>query len=164
MTHLPVTPPLAAQQDSLQTKQHSMEGDLRAVQARLKEDCDSHSPRWDSFLYNGGTVVVLAATMAVTVVSDFGSVPWLPRALSGCAAFLVGLERALNFGGRWRFHREMRHYYKGLIDRIDFYISFQDRLSPEQRSVFCDEIWRELRDIRRREEQIPGVSTQPSVW
>lgn len=73
----------------------------------------SHSARADSFYYNGFTAMSLLATGAAAVVAT--SHPLVASALSAAAAFLIAISRALNFGGRWRWHLQRQADYSKLI-------------------------------------------------
>jgi hypothetical protein len=84
---------------------------------------------------------------------DLDSWEWVPPALSGLAAFLVAMERALNFGARWRYQLAMRAGYEHVLDQIDFLRT----LPEEEQKRYRAEIVAELRALRRREGMIPGV-------
>lgn len=136
---------------------------LRSLQGRLAAAGKEHSTWWDSFLYNGGTFAVLAATTAATFLpAEPTSWPWLPKALTGFATFWIALERALSFGSRWRFHRELRRCYQSLVDRIDLYLATRSLVPAEEQQRQLREIWDELRNLQQREGHIPGLPSAPA--
>jgi hypothetical protein len=89
-----------------------------ALEETLRVAIKEHDPRLDSFLFNGGTILALAATISATAVPWSGDLSWVPRALAGLAAFLIGVERALSFGSRWRYHLRMRRIYRATLARL----------------------------------------------
>lgn len=114
---------------------------------------EHHSARkLDSFLFNGGTAAVLLATASVALLVSEDVNVWVPRVLSGFAAFWVGLERALSFGYRWHFHLEMENGYKSVVDLIDL----QDVVPESGRESNLARIAQELGYLRQRESGIPG--------
>jgi hypothetical protein len=133
-----------------------------ALRELMVTRCSRHSPRLDSFLYNGGTAAVLLATALATFLPTTVDPDWLPRALSGFAAFWIGLERALNFGGRWRYHRGMQVGYENVIGKIDLYTASRDELTPEEARAQRDEIVNEIDVLQHREADIPSGEAPPS--
>jgi hypothetical protein len=115
----------------------------------------------DSLWYNGGTVVILlctgAASFMPTVLPCKVS---LAQTLAAIGAFLVALERALSFGARWRFHKEMDGAYNALLDMLTFYQATDQSLSPAERHKYLQDFTRELYVVRRREAGIPGSGTE----
>lgn len=85
------------------------------LRAELDKDVKAHSPTGDSIYHNGGTVVALAATATATLLPMSLSI-WA-KVASAIATFVIALSRALDFGGRWRWHIQMRNAYRALIDR-----------------------------------------------
>jgi hypothetical protein len=130
------------------------EASLEGLRVHLHKCIDEHSKRkTDAILYNGGTVAVLLATSTATLLPDnLGRFFWIPKVLTGFAAFWVALERALSFGARWRFHVEMLNGYRTIEDMIDFY----KLLPADERPKYLQDIFRELYTLRRREAGIPG--------
>jgi hypothetical protein len=116
-----------------------------------------HNPRLDSVLFNGGTIVALAATISATALPWTGSTAWAPRLLSGAAALLIGIERALNFGERWRYHLRMRSSYRGLRTRL----ALARALTGERRREAVDRIVDDLQNLQRVEGDLPrGVAPE----
>jgi hypothetical protein len=129
-------------------------GPLEGLKAKLAISIKEHSKRCflDSFFYNGGTVAVLLATTAATVLPDnLGNWFLIPKALTAFATFWVALERILNFGARWRFHLGMKNAYKVVEDMIDY----SEHLPENKREEYIQSIWQELMILRRRETGIP---------
>ena len=77
-----------------------------------------HSAFGDSLMYNGGTALALACTIIVGIWSK-DDPSWYPKILSGLATFVVGMERSLKFGARWRFHIGMQAAYRSLLALFD---------------------------------------------
>lgn len=127
------------------------------IKRQLREAADSHPIRTDSALYNGGTAAVLLATAIATFLPTDFDPDWLPRALTGFAAFWIGLERALGFGARWRYHREMRASYRGLMQTIDFYLATKDELPVEESQQLRRDILEKMALLQHREGGIPGT-------
>jgi hypothetical protein len=129
---------------------------VNEIEASIKSSIREHDPRMDSILFNGGTIVALAASIAVTAHDWSGDLEWLPRVLAGLAAFLIGVERALNFGGRWRFHLRMRDAYRSLLARL----AVARTLPEPQRAAAVERVLNDLEAIRRGEGGLPiGGST-----
>ena len=125
----------------------------------IADSIRSHHTRLDGALYNGGTVLILLLTGAVSVLSGkvvpLDSHQWLPSVLSAIAGLFVALERSLGFGPRWRFHTEMKAGYKTVSDMIDFYFIIPDE-EREQKAKIRNEIWQSLNALRSRESAIPN--------
>ncbi|MER7457488.1 hypothetical protein [Micromonospora sp. NPDC126480] len=125
--------------------------DLAPLEESIRSCIQQHDPRLDSVLFNGGTVLALAATISATAVTWSGSLSWLPRALTGFAAFLIGLERALNFGERWRYHRRRRDAYQSLLDRLNL----ARAVKGPKREELLDRLVDDLDRLRTSEGDIP---------
>jgi hypothetical protein len=127
----------------------------------LVRRCKQHSPKLDSVLYNGGTAAVLLATAVATILPTPIDPEWLPKVLTGFAAFWIGLERALNFGGRWRYHRGMQASYENLIGKLDLHLAIRDGITPEEDKQWRDEMASEVALLQRREADIPAEGSTP---
>lgn len=115
---------------------------------------------FDAWLFNGGTVLVLALTSTTAFLEPgaSGTPLWLPRALAAVAAVVVGLERSLAFGQRWRFHIEQETGYQTVLDMISFL-----KLVPEQeKPAQLKSIWDAMKLLRGKESAIPGVASESS--
>lgn len=117
----------------------------------LSEGKSKHSPTGDSFYHNGGTVLALAATGAATIIPTSHAV-WA-KVAAAIATFIIALARALDFGGRWRWHIEMRNSYQALIDRTDEL----NVLPDADRLAAIKNIYDRLEKLRVRENGIPGA-------
>ena len=138
------------------------EQSLVNIKTRLKECINEHSPTLDAILFNGSTVVVLFLTAATSVVSGLGATvvaSWVPATLSALAGILVAAERALGFGARWRYHREMRSSYEAISDMIDFYPA----LPEEEKPKYLKDIFTALYAVRGKESAIPNSGNTPST-
>jgi hypothetical protein len=142
-------------QQSSETIMVTAKGDsFLPLRERLFQGAAEHhsARRLDSFLFNGGTAAVLLATTSVALLVSGDVNIWVPRALSAFAAFWVGLERALSFGYRWRFHLEMENGYLRVLDLIDLH----EVLPESEREPNLARITQELGYLRQRESGIPG--------
>lgn len=133
------------------------------LKQRIVEDRQKHAKdiRIDSLLYNGGTVLILifTATAAFLDPAWLGTTwAWLPRALAALAALLVGLERALSFGARWRFHRDLYSAYSYVLDKIDTMECGPD----QEKDAHFKEILDALKVARSRESGIPTGEGTPN--
>ena len=133
------------------------------IKKRLQAAADDHPIGLDSVLYNGGTAAVLIATAIATFLPPDVDPDWVPRALSGFAAFWVGLERALGFGARWRYHREMRASYHGLLQMIDYYLVTKDELPADESQTLRQGILEQMALLQRREAGIPGTDAAANL-
>lgn len=122
----------------------------------IRSSMNQHSHWIDSALYNGGTVIVILLTGAATFTPDFGEPwTWVARILTGIAACWIAIERALNFGARWRFHVEMKNEYKMVLDKYNIHKILKNRSNKEQAKSLKD-ILTSLDALRHRESAIPG--------
>jgi hypothetical protein len=77
----------------------------------------------------------------------------LAKVAAGLATFVIAVSRALDFGGRWRWHIGMRAKYEALLSRVEeIAILPADEQLNAVRSVFD-----QLVALRRDEEGIPGA-------
>jgi hypothetical protein len=106
----------------------------------------------DSLLWNGGTIAVLLATWVATILpEELGFWIRLPTAFAG---FWVAVERILNFGGRWNFHRRMLNGYEAVRTKIDFC----EVVPQEEREQYRREIMKRLDLLSEMESDIPGAT------
>lgn len=117
----------------------------------------AHSPTFDSLYHNGGTALALAATAIATVLPTSYSA-WAKGA-AAFATFVIALSRALDFGGRWRWHIEMRTGYIALGDRVAELEGLPD---PEQLEAW-KKIYDRLEVLRARESGVPGAGSTSSA-
>jgi hypothetical protein len=128
-----------------------MESALAELRSELASCIKEHSPRGDSLYHNGGTVVALAATATATLLPASMSV-WA-RAAAAVATFVIAVSRALDFGGRWRWHLQMRNVYRALNDRVVGLAV----LPADQRPAAAAKIFEDLASVRALENGIPGA-------
>lgn len=127
------------------------EADIDKLRETLTGELKKHSPTQDSWYYNGGTVLALLATSAATIIPASHSF-WV-KVSAAIATFIIALARALDFGGRWRWHIEMRNGYQTLIDRTDeLYVLPDDEKLDAMKSIYD-----KLEAMRARENGIPGA-------
>lgn len=132
---------------------------FESLKSQLRENVAEHKRYQgvDAMYYNGITAVVLLATTATTLIPI--DTQWAPllKILTGLATFLIALERTLDFGARWRYHREMRHGYLAVLAKINFYENLPGEFGAEERKRYYAEIYADLFSLGRREGEIPGT-------
>ncbi|MDR6194570.1 hypothetical protein [Siphonobacter sp. SORGH_AS_0500] len=65
------------------------------------------------------------------------------KIISGIAAMLVAIDRALNWGARWIYHRQMRHEYLIILAEISFYGNMPENFNKEEKKLI---IWKSTRN------------------
>jgi hypothetical protein len=130
--------------------------DLVQLRGEIQRNVGRHSARSDSIYHNGGTVLALAATAAATIIPSEHFI-WA-KVCAAVATFIIAVTRALDFGGRWRFHIEMQASYVALLDRLDEI----DFLPESERLAAIKRIFDTLERLRAREGGIPGAGA-PTV-
>ena len=125
---------------------------LAAVEKRIEQSVREHSTLPDGFWYTTMTVLPLALMAFATVAAKHdGFSTWVSIA-SALAAFCISLERALGFGARWRYHREMKGGYRNLLDGMAFVVVLPD----ERKHAFLNDWWAKLLAMRGREGDLPN--------
>ena len=131
-------------------------GDFEEAIEKLRHDLNrcvkAHSPRADSLYHNGGTVIALAATGTATILPT--SLSLYAKIAAAVATFVIALSRSLDFGGRWRWHLEMRNAYTALLDRV----AQLDVLPEPERAEAAKRVFDDVAALRARENTIPGAS------
>jgi hypothetical protein len=131
---------------------------IARLRDRLQRSVAEHDGWADPIAFNGGTILVLlltaAATLLPTMVAN-DSAPWAAPLCSALAGLFVAMERALGFGARWRYHREMKSAYESIIDMLEFF----PILPPTERSKYARDIYAALYAVRSRESAIPNAGT-----
>lgn len=113
---------------------------------------------WDGTLYNGITVVVLLCTALLSGLSatkDETLLFCFTKGIAVLSMFLVALDRALGFGPRWRFHIEMEHAYRILLDDL----LGLETIPPEDSEPPLKKFRTALAAVRAREHSLPGISS-----
>src|SRR5689334_7189341 len=125
-----------------------LQGLLQTLKIRLTAARKEHESG-DAWYYNGGTFLVLlftsAASLMPSIAEDYPRLIVTGQILAAAAAILVGTERSLSFGARWRYHREMKSAYDSLLDMLE-YIPI---LPESERNKYLAEFWEELKLVRR---------------
>lgn len=110
---------------------------------------------WDGIVYNSTTIVTIIMTSLAALLDV--DVFYL-KIISGIAAILIAIDRVLNWGARWVYHRQMRHEYLIILAKISFYENMPENFSDEEKKKYYEEIYTELYNIRRKEILMPGVN------
>ncbi len=136
---------------------------IQTLRQRLQAAVEQHDGWADPLAFNGGTILVLLLTGLATLLPtmlDAGRFAWAAPLCSALAGLFVAMERALGFGARWRFHREMKSAYESIVDMLEFY----PILPLSERPKYARDIYTSLYAVRSRESAIPnaGTNTQPT--
>ncbi|MFT3721734.1 hypothetical protein [Pseudorhodoferax sp.] len=116
----------------------------------------------DGWLYNGGVVFTLLCTGIATIIGAVNNVQdptiplWVAPLLSGLATIWVGIDRALQFGLRWRFHRSISAAHQSILNRI---VSL-DLLPAEERADELKVIRDALVNLPNMDPNVPGVDAK----
>lgn len=110
----------------------------------------------DGFLYNFFVILAIVLSALASLLVD--SYPIGAKILSLSAAVVVAIDRALNWGARWIYHRQMRHEYLLILARIDLVENSNDDLTDDERKKYFMLIFDDLFALRKKESLIPGVS------
>jgi hypothetical protein len=110
---------------------------------------------WDSTIYNATTILAIILTSAAALFPTAD--PYYLKIMSGIAAILIAIDRALNWGGRWIYNRQMRHEYLIILAKISFYENMPKNFTEEEIKMYYMEIYTELYNTRRKEVSMPGV-------
>lgn len=125
---------------------------------RLTKAVNDHDGWADPIAFNGGTILVLLLTAVATLLPAAlpdGTAKWAAPLCSALAGLFVAMERALGFGARWRYHREMKSSYESIIDMLEFF-----PILPEtERPKYARDIYASLYAVRSRESAIPNAGT-----
>jgi hypothetical protein len=110
----------------------------------------------DAWLYNTSIVMaVLCSSIASLLIS---SCPTAAKILTLSAAALVAIDRALNWGARWVYHRNMRHEYLLILARISLVENAEGHFTEEEKKKYFLLIFDDLFTLRKKESLIPGVT------
>jgi hypothetical protein len=133
---------------------------IETLTARLIQSRNEHNNWIDPVMFNGSTVLVLFLTAAAAYLPSLGNsvYPWIAPLFAGLAGVFVAMERALGFGARWRYHRDMYYGYTAIIDMLAFY----PLVPPNEQSKYARDIYTALYALRSRESAIPNAGTNTS--
>ena len=135
------------------------ENDFSNLKVNIKNSVDEHDKygSWDGLVYNSTTIlaVSLSSLAALLPIQEL-----YVKILAGISALLITVDKALNWGERWIYHRQMRHDYLIVLNKIDFYENLPSIFTDEERKVYFLEIYSDLYNIRRKEASMPGVKAR----
>ncbi|MDJ1473544.1 hypothetical protein [Xanthocytophaga flava] len=136
-----------------------MSNNFDSLKEQIKESIQEHKyhQSLDAYTYNTSVLVAITATTVATLLPPTIDYIWFVKILSGIAALLIALDRSLNWGARWLYHRTMRHEYLIIEAKISFYENITQDLSSEEKHKYYLEIYNDLYTLRRREAYVPGV-------
>lgn len=93
---------------------------------------------WDGFIYNSTTILAIVMTsLAALLPIDI----FYLKIISGIAAMLIAIDRTLNWGARWIYHRQMRHEYLIILAKISFYENMPQNFTDEEKKLI---IWKSI--------------------
>jgi hypothetical protein len=136
------------------TWQHSWSDENKARAEMLFDDIEREQSGHrtpDALLYNGGTGLALALTSAATVVAP---TIWA-RSLSAVATGVIAISRALDFGGRWRWHCQRELACQALLVKLR-HLHERDGKTVSQQ---LDDIEAELLKLLESGATLPGVGS-----
>jgi hypothetical protein len=138
-----------------------MKTDFTEMKGRIKESIKEHDRELvrDSYVYHISLFIAFAFSGAAAVMPATEDYIWLTKILSAIAAFVIALDRAANWAGRWVYHREMKSEYLILEAKIHFFDNICESLPDTEREKYRNELYSDLYAIRRKEIQIPGVNS-----
>jgi len=130
------------------------------LSTRLTNAQNKHANWIDPLMFNGSTILVLALTAGAAFIPSLGETTpkWIAPLCAGLAGVFVAMERALGFGARWRYHRDMYYGYAAIIDMLEFYPA----IPPAEQSKYGRDIFSALYALRSRESAIPNAGTNTS--
>jgi hypothetical protein len=136
---------------------------LDRLATRLAQARDAHDQSLDAWLFNGSTALVLTLTAAAAFVPSLNiheGLKWIAPLCAAVSGVLVATERALGFGARWRYHRDMYYGYSAILDMFEFYPA----IPPSEQSKYGRDIFNALYALRSRESAIPnaGANSAPT--
>lgn len=128
---------------------------IERLRSRMQAMVAQHDGWADPLAFNGGTILVLMLTGLATLAPSIGLPDWVAPACSAVAGLFVAMERALGFGARWRYHREMKSAYESIVDMLEFL----PLLPVTERPKYARDIFSALYAVRSRESAIPNAGT-----
>lgn len=136
-----------------------MEYNFDTIKKQISDSINEHNrtQTLDAILYNGAVFLAITATSSAAM---FANNLGLAKILSGIGALLVALERALSWGGRWRYERQMRNNYLVIQAKINFFENLPSTFSDEEKKKIFQEVYSELYDLRKREGDKPGSGSE----
>lgn len=125
---------------------------LTKIGDRLEQSIKEHNTLWDGFWYTAATVIPLVLSTYSSIAANYPKYSVWVSIASATAALFIALERALGFGARWRYHREMKGGYRNLQDGI----SYVEVLPDDRKQSFLNDWWARLVALRAREGHLPN--------
>jgi hypothetical protein len=133
--------------------------DLKALKKQISTSVQEHSKlqTLDSVYYNASVVLAIACASAAGIFIDL--YPLIAKILSAFTAIIVATDRALHFGERWIYHRQMRHEYLLILARIDELENMNDQFTEDEKKKYFLLIFDELLALKKKESTVPGVTS-----
>lgn len=132
---------------------------VKKLTDRLTQARDEHNVPIDPIMFNGSTILILVLTATAAFMPSIDGAPkWVTPLCAGLAGVFVAMERALGFGARWRYHRDMYYSYSAIIDMLEFY----SVVPSTEQSKYVRDIFTALYAVRSRESAIPNAGATAS--
>ena len=136
-----------------------MENNFDTIKKQIADSINDHNrtQTLDAILYNGAIFLAITSTSSAAM---FAENLHLVKILSGIGALLIALERALSWGGRWRYERQMRNNYLIIQAKINFFENLPPSFSDEEKKKIFQEVYADLYELRKLEGNKPGSGSQ----
>lgn len=128
-----------------------------ALHEELVHLIEEQRPEADSFWHNGGTAAALLLTGAATITAAIE--PVVAAVCSSLATALIAIGRALDFGGRWRWHLQRRSEYSRLVYRLNAVAL----LAPGDQRAGVRAVYEALIEQKALDAGIPGAGEVGTV-
>lgn len=131
--------------------------ELNELKEQVRESVNEHSSSQtiDGLWYNSSVIAaILSSSFATFLIDDC---PFVAKILTALSAIIIAIDRSLNWGARWVYHRQMRHEYLLILARINLVENLGDNYSEDEKKKYFLLIFDDLFTIRKRESLIPGI-------
>jgi hypothetical protein len=122
-----------------------------------------HYQSQNAYLYNYLIVIAIICTSSAAILPLNPDDTWITKLLAGVGAIIISLDRALNFGSRWVYHRQMRHGYLSIAAKISFYENLPLGYSEEEKKKIFQEIYQGYYLMKQKEAEIPGINFEKKI-
>ena len=134
-----------------------MDEDIKSLKKCI-EPLHKESTRYaqsDAWCHNGGTALMLLCAGIATFLGVKGveAGVWVAPFFTLCAAFLVAIDRALQFGPRWIHHRTVLGCCDSILAKLDTINVLPER----RRGPELESIREEIINLLMRFIDLPGV-------
>ena len=130
---------------------------LESLEAKIDASIKEHNKygTLDGWIYNGSTIVAIILSSVASFFAD--ELEGYLKLLTGVTAIIIALDRSLNWGKRWLFHRQMKNEYLIIKAKISFYQGMPEGLKAEDDFEAYKDIYNHTYRVRLQEVKMPGV-------